>query len=296
MSQPASVTFVLNVYKRPEALNMQLAAVANQTVKAQDVMIWQNGHHVEIDSRIDQSAIVARCSQNLGVWSRFSFAQNARSEYVCVLDDDTIPGTRWIENCLSAISSHEGLLGTRGMRFRSPLSYHYADEIGWRNPNAEIERVDIVGHAWFFRTEWLRAFWAEPPAMPNQRLKGEDMHFSYVMQQRLGLGTYVPKHPVEDTSFWGSLPDSGLALGMNSVAISGQPKAMDEFQEIYRAYVDRGFSLVGDRVWRDDLVAAAAAVVRSDNFERMQSSVPFLKRVRRISADLFRSEGSGENV
>ena len=38
---------------------------------------------------------------NYGVWARFAYALNARTDYVCVLDDDTIPGNRWLGNCLN---------------------------------------------------------------------------------------------------------------------------------------------------------------------------------------------------
>lgn len=282
-----SVSFVLNVFRRQESLSAQLAAIDSQTVPIQSVFIWQNGSDSEIPGEIDARSTVARCSENLGVWSRFAFALNTDSEYVCMLDDDTIPGRRWIENCLTTIKTHEGLLGTRGMRFRSPLSYHHADDFGWRSPNSVTERVDVVGHAWFFKREWLHEFWAEPPALPAQVLKGEDIHFSYVMQQRLGLGTYVPPHPPEDLDLWGSQPKWALELGMGEESISGQYGAMDEFQKVYRAYIKQGFTLCSTGRKMDDAVALAAGFARSSRFTRLSRRLPVLRRVKSFAARRF---------
>ena len=58
----------------------------------------------------------AFCNKNLGVWARFAYAINADTEYICVFDDDTIPGKKWFENCLETMKTHRGLLGCRGVR------------------------------------------------------------------------------------------------------------------------------------------------------------------------------------
>lgn len=284
---PPSVSCVLNVFRRPESLVRQLAAIDRQTVPVEAVFVWQNGSDYKIPTEVDARATLARCSRNLGVWARFAFALNVESEYVCMLDDDTIPGRRWIENCLATMESDQGLLGTRGMRFRSSLSYHHAEEVGWRSPNADVRRVDIVGHAWFFRREWLNDFWSEPPVVPADRLRGEDIHFSYALQKRRGLGTYVPPHPADEPEFWGSQPETGLNLGLGRESISGQTGAMDAFQTVYRAYVKSGFQLCGAGTRIDNAVAVAATVARSDRVARLQKRLPLVQRVRRIGASLF---------
>jgi GT2 family glycosyltransferase len=81
-------------------------------------MLWQN--NIEgFDTNLTSSLITASCNKNLGVWARFAYALNASTEYVCIFDDDTIPGNRWLENCLNTIQTHNGLLGTAGIRFKS---------------------------------------------------------------------------------------------------------------------------------------------------------------------------------
>ena len=59
----------------------------------------------------------------MGVWARFAYALNAKTEYIAMFDDDTIPGPLWFENCLNTMKRHEGLLGTIGLVLDTPHSY-----------------------------------------------------------------------------------------------------------------------------------------------------------------------------
>lgn len=237
------IAVILNVYMRGEQLSKQIDALAQQSIKPNKIYIWQNGENYDIPEEILKIAVVAKCNQNLGVWARLAFALNIRSEYICMLDDDTIPGTRWLENCIQTMATHEGLLGTRGLKFKSQKSYRWSEEFGWNAPNETVEEVDIVGHSWFFRTSWLTAFWGELPPSPFPETAGEDMHFSYAIQKKLGLSTYVPPHPKSQPELWGSIPETAIALGTSSVAISKQPGSLSKFQKVYLSYIERGFEI-----------------------------------------------------
>ena len=118
-----TVAIVLNAFKRTDYLELQLDAIENQTVAPSNIYVWQNSGGV-IPEHLKSRFILAECSENMGVWARFAFALNIDADYICVFDDDTIPGNRWIENCLSSIKKTEGLLGTRGLRFLSAKRYH----------------------------------------------------------------------------------------------------------------------------------------------------------------------------
>ena len=84
------ITVILNGFKRPQFLKEQIEAINNQTIKPVEIMLWQN--NIEgFDSELTNSITTASCNKNLGVWARFAFALNAKTEYICVLDDDTIP-------------------------------------------------------------------------------------------------------------------------------------------------------------------------------------------------------------
>jgi hypothetical protein len=252
-----TITVVLNEYRRGiKQLVEQLNAVQRQTIKADEVLIWHNGGQA---SSAPSPLISARCSVNLGVWARFAFALNATSEYVCVLDDDTIPGERWFENCLATIRQREALLGTVGILYIDPVPpgspecsyYQGLTRVGWVNQNPFAAQVDFVGHAWFFRRAWLSTFWRELPQWKFP-VCGEDMHFSAMLQKYLGVPTVVPPHPAEDKSLWGSIRGDELGKDVhslwesNSVGSDGKPfrTAMDTFFVEQRR---RGWRLINER-------------------------------------------------
>lgn len=237
------ITVVLNAYKRTSHLEHQLAAIRAQSVPPSKILIWQNaGEKIDVSSLGD--VVLAQCTDNLGVWARFAFALNSDTKYVCIFDDDTIPGTKWFENCLETIKVHRGLLGTRGVKFMTSKRYAPFTSVGWDNPNNNTEIVDIVGHSWFFEREWLSAYWRELPPLNHSKLAGEDMHFSYVLQKYLGLSTYVPPHPEADLELWGSKPEIGKVLGSDSSAISMSHDGNNKFNTSFSYYISRGFKIL----------------------------------------------------
>lgn len=229
------ITVILNGYRRGENLKEQLDALNAGTIKPAEILLWYNypGDDVAINHEILKEMPAAVSNFNFGVWARFAFALNARCEYICVFDDDTIPGSRWLENCMNTMKTHEGLLGTVGLLYsniKPPESCSYGDECkryGWvaGGNNEQPLQVDFVGHSWFFKKEWLSYFWRELPH-PKYNICGEDMHFSYMLQKYANIPTYVPPHPPEDKSLWGSI--KGAKYGGDENALSVQnPKGKD---------------------------------------------------------------------
>lgn len=235
------ITAILNGYKRPQNLKEQVDAIRNQTIPPQEIMLWQNNPD-GFDTELTNTLTTAVSNKNMGVWSRFAYALNAKTEYVCVFDDDTIPGPMWFENCLNTMKSHEGLLGTVGVIYDNPNSYRPHKRYGWADINNDKPmRVDIVGHAWFFKREWLSTFWRELPPTDLTRV-GEDMHFSYTLQKYLGLNTYVPPHPSHFKDMWGSL--KGWEMGVGKEAISNDDSVISHMDRYHKELVKRGFKLI----------------------------------------------------
>lgn len=237
------VSVVLNVYKRSGHFAEQIRSLLEQSVAPFEILVWENGEERVPDQYKDR-VTVTRAEKNFGVWARFSYALNTRGDYVLMLDDDTVPGRRWIENCLKTVLLRPGLLGTRGLRFATKLSYAGYSEVGVYAPNEEVERVDIVGHAWFFKRELLGAFWAEYSNRFPEDLSGEDIHFSYAIQKLLGLGTFVPPHPAGNQELWGSIPTIARTVGSDDAAISSSRGALGKFERALKHYVSLGFELV----------------------------------------------------
>ena len=252
-----SITVVLNAYKRLN-LKEQVEAVRNQTVSVKEIFYWQNtapGFEYDEDTYTQLNAALS--NYNYGVWARFAYALNAKSDYVCVLDDDTIPGSRWIENCLKTYETYPGLLGGIGLRFKNKnyeldqLSDGKYARFGWdSNPicagnNINPEEVDIVGHSWFFARDLLSVFWRELPAEHWSMLCGEDIHFSYMLQKYTDLKTYVPPHPSDDQSMWSSL--KAVQYGGDQHATANITTRTGEMAKYLAYCVENGFKLYKDR-------------------------------------------------
>lgn len=219
------ITVILNGYKRKDQLSEQYAALSEQTLKPDEILLWYNyPESGDINTEVGTLVPSAYCNYNFGVWARFAFAFMAKSEYVCIFDDDTIPGKKWLENCMTTMQKKEGLLGTIGLLYNRPslpshpnCSYYEPyTRYGWANPNPETMQVDLVGHSWFFKKEWLSEFWKEQPDS-KYNICGEDMHFSYMLQKYRNIPTYVPPHPADDKEMWGSIKGSIYGADQNSM-------------------------------------------------------------------------------
>jgi len=225
------ITAILNGYKRGDNLNEQLEALKNQTLPPDEILLWYNnpGDNDLLNYDIGMEIPVAYCNYNFGVWARFYFAMNARNPYVVVFDDDTIPGKKWLENCMKTMETNEGLLGTVGLIYPQPKPPHESSyfepyvRVGWPNKgnNNEPVQVDFVGHSWFFKKEWLSHLVRELPN-PEYNICGEDMHFSYMLQKYANIPTFVPPHPIDDKELWGSLKGNKYGADENSIWESNQ--------------------------------------------------------------------------
>lgn len=223
-----NISVILNGYKRKNALTEQLSALNNQSTKPSEILLWYNypGSDDLVNYDVINKIPTAFSNVNLGVWARFAFALNCKSEYICIFDDDTIPGRRWLENCLETMTTHNGLLGTVGLLYQSPIrpidACSYYDpyiRYGWVNNGIQNEtavEVDLVGHSWFFKKEWLSYYWRELPDSKYNTC-GEDQHFSYMLQKYAGIKTYVPPHPKNNVELWGSIKGAEYGGDVNSM-------------------------------------------------------------------------------
>ena len=212
----SDITVILNAYRRPYNLKMQLDAIRNQTNPPKQIWVWVNYHedNKDFDFKRLGADRVFHNDYNWKFYGRFAAALLADTEYIAIYDDDTIPGSKWHENCIDSLQENEGILGGAGYIQTGTQATQYYRH-GWPSQNLETERVDYVGHAWFFKREWLPYLWREmPPTWDN----GEDMHFSYTAQKYGGIQTYCPPHPPEDRELHSSL--FGYELGVDSKATS----------------------------------------------------------------------------
>lgn len=249
MPKRNTISVVIQLYKRPQALKPQLDAIFNQTVKPKEIIVCINGN-----KRFDEQLLkhpyikTIRCSKNLGVWGRYSFALNCVGDYIAIFDDDCIPGKRWFESCLNTMEKQEGLLGCEGTRFLSRNKYLYRKRFGWIKPNDETIEVDILRHCWFMKKEWLPVFFREP--RPNRVIHtvGENIHLSYSLQKYLNIKTFVPPHPKDEPELWGCKRYEGVKYGSDLNSITLELNSWLFVTIAYKIYLSKGFQLYYDKV------------------------------------------------
>ncbi|MFA5252672.1 MAG: glycosyltransferase [Phycisphaerae bacterium] len=236
------ITAILNVYRRPELLRAQVKALRVQTAKPAQLWIWQNQAPEDVKVKVPIGCVFVKSNRNFYYHGRFALALLAQTEYVMVLDDDIIPGKKWIENCLNCMNEKPGLYV--GVGRRMPGRKGDRQWFGWRNPNEAIEEVDYGGHCWFLKKDWLRIFWLEPPV---NLTNAEDMQLSFALQ-RAGIKTYVPPHP-EDKDLWSNTigwehGKSKVASQKNPPTGIGKKEWFKERRAIRRECVNRGWELM----------------------------------------------------
>jgi cellulose synthase/poly-beta-1,6-N-acetylglucosamine synthase-like glycosyltransferase len=241
----ANISVILTAWNRPQYLEEQVQAILSQTIIPREVVLWYNQPSKKLgiierkqllNFKGAESVRKIICDYNFGIIPRFSMASCLEGDYICIFDDDTIPGNRWFENCLQYVDKEKCILGTIGLRFLSKDHYPVLTQkprMGWEGKNEDLEFVDLVGHCWFFHRNWAKYFWTEEPLI---RSFGEDLHFCAMLQKH-GIRTACPPHPASDKSLWGSLyPDRGI----DNVAISAKDRSRD-YYNVLLYEISKGF-------------------------------------------------------
>lgn len=214
--EDGDITIILNCYRRPYNLKMQVDALRSQSIKPKQIWLWINYH--EDNKDFDPTSLgvdrVFKNDYNWKFYGRFAAALLADTEFIAIYDDDTVPGKNWHKNCLNTMKTHEGILGSAGIILKGNRYINH-DRCGWPTQNKETTEVDLVGHAWFFKREWLRYLWQEKPTTWDN---GEDIQFGFMAKIYGGIPTYCPPHPPEDKSMHGSI--LGNELGIDDKATS----------------------------------------------------------------------------
>lgn len=237
------ITVILNVYKRPEYLKEQIAALENQTLKPDEIMIWYN--KPEEGEQYDFTNLgykVSTNNHNFMFHGRFAYGLLAQTEYIAFFDDDTIPGPRWLESCMNEIQKEDLILGCAGVYLTSD-NYSSHAKIGWNGTNnSELRYVDLVGHGWFMKRSTLNYLWREDPI---SWLNGEDIQLSLRAYRLGGIKTAVPPHPSDNKDIWGSI--SGMEKGNDIKASWRRGNHFTLRDQIVIESIKQGYIKVKDR-------------------------------------------------
>jgi hypothetical protein len=228
-------------------LERQIQAIKNQSipVKSEDIHIWYNKCDVAQYFPVDKQIKTYASNWNTKFWGRFTVGPMLQTKYVAMLDDDILPQKDWFKNCIETIEKPEnnGILGGSGVIIDGK-GYFPHHKFGWNGGHSDkVERVDLVGHAWFFRQEWAKYLWYEKPYTWEN---GEDITFSYLAQKYGGINTFVPPHPDSNQNLWSSDPQIGNSVGMDINASWRISNHLDIRGEICAHYINNGWKTVNN--------------------------------------------------
>ncbi len=239
----SNITVILNVYNRGYNLENQLAAIKNQTVMVKDenIWIWYNKGKNPQPLPKNPKHRTFVCNENTMFHGRFAAALLAQTEFVAIFDDDILPGKKWLENCIDSIGKCNGILGGSGVSIKAK-GYQAHIKHGW-NGNIKptvTTRVDLVGHAWFMKQEWLKYMWYEKPFSWEN---GEDIMFSYLAQKYGGINTFVPPHPENDLTLWSNI-DGGRVGSDENASFIHRPNHYELRDMVCSKAIDGGWKTV----------------------------------------------------
>ena len=232
----SDVSVMLTSWNRPHTLLPQLQAIRSQTYQPAEVVVFRNSG-LPMPKGVIGTHKTIEYSWNAGVWPRFLACMEFTTRYVAVLDDDTIPGERWLESVMDYMADAEAVYGAAGVTFpegtRHPREYW-----GWSRPMEDGVQVDLIGHSWVFPRRLLQVFAAlDRRGGPTC---GEDMHLCFSAQS-VGLPCFVTPHPESDKSIWGSLNGK---LGADDKALWSTPGEEEKKLAAFNAYRADGWRLL----------------------------------------------------
>lgn len=222
-----SVTVVL--YSGGQAAHFtaqQFEALRRQTVQPEKILVHVDGAHGH-DEKTLHRAIAVRTPVHFGRTHRLAIARaGATTKYVAILDEDTIPGTYWLERAITALEQAEAqgenpfgvaVVANAGVLLTSDDPFG-GRPVGPEYPSVETIEVDYGRGGWIFRTDLIRVVESLPWVGVGRSA------FSFA----IAAAAHACGVPVimlaygQDQSDWGALRPSGFQDDPNDVLAAYQ--------------------------------------------------------------------------
>jgi hypothetical protein len=223
-----NIVAILTAYKR-DYFKEQINSLINQTMKPEKIIIFNNG---ELDLNYLKGMygpIVSIINSDLNTkfWGRFAIANLLNSTYILMLDDDTIPGSQWIDNCLRLCEDKNCIVTGNGRSIDNMISLGDSGRVD------EDTKVGFGGHSWFYKKEWLQYFITEKPLNYDT---GEDITFSALCKLKGNIDTWIPKQSGETSAHKNSYADDQHA--------SFKQNNWDETRnDMCKYFIEKGWSI-----------------------------------------------------
>lgn len=171
-------TAIIGIYEGVANIDDIISSLKNQTIPPKEIVLWVNKHlriGFNKNKYISDVDNIIMSEENGGCYSRYAACYLAKTDYIMMLDDDTIPGKKWAEKCINHINKYPNdIIGSRGIIIQGP-SYRpniTIDPIF--NNSKQTTVVDIVGHCTFFKRTHVKYMFEY---LPTEWMNGEDIQF-----------------------------------------------------------------------------------------------------------------------
>jgi hypothetical protein len=160
-----NLTVIIGIWKRDsteEIINL----IESQTISdnISDIIIWQNDNHIDISDLVKKYnfAHIHSVNKNWKFHARFTLPLLVNTKYCIVLDDDTLIGPKYLEECIRFSQAHDDkvIICSNGRDINNPSQPNNQAWYESSDTKSPIE-VDFGGHSWFFKTDIIHYMWKD---------------------------------------------------------------------------------------------------------------------------------------
>jgi hypothetical protein len=189
------VLVIMSAYKR-NYFKEQIEAIKGQEgVNIKKIILWQNENHVDTSFLREYGVEIIQSDANIKYHGRFTLPLLFDNiEYTAIFDDDTIPAKGWLQNAIRCVDDNGGIAGQNGRTY-NPVTRLY-EGVGDNGYCPNDIRVDLVGHCWVFKTEWVRFLWMQKQVSYET---GEDIQFCMSARFHGNIYSYCVKQESHNT-------------------------------------------------------------------------------------------------
>lgn len=226
----SDISVILTVWKR-DNLEKQLEAIKNQTENVVDVYVYQNESWIDVSKlKSKYNFTHIHSDKNFKFHGRFTIPLLLDTKYTAIFDDDTIPANNWLTHCKKLCDSRNCIVGANYRNYNGN-----GGGLCDGKYNNEPIKGDIVGHCWFFKTEWIHYMWREKAYTFEN---GEDLHFCASCKIHGDIDSYLPTQTINERNNWG---DTTPVLGSDEHSTWKTPTHNSIRKELYEYWQKKGW-------------------------------------------------------
>jgi hypothetical protein len=161
---------VITSCKRPHNIDAIRISLEAQTNPPDEIWVFYNGDK-PLDIEKSKYGNIITSNRSDFPLTRFSTALASDAEYLYIIDDDCVPGRKFIESCWKEMEKHPGIFGPCGVVLKgtSEMNVTYHGLKLWTNPPQytnlnETHIIDFPLNSYFIKRTWLNHMFEYPMA------------------------------------------------------------------------------------------------------------------------------------